>query len=234
MENENSKKFELRSHQIGIKNLLFSSDGKFLISQGCDEEKTLAVWDMEDGTLIKSTVCPVAYNGISLIESDSESKLMFATVGKECYRLWKVDFVKELLFFDVELPESELNLTAVGVTPVLGAPYNCSLVLIGTEDGDVIINNPENVEFLAKVNKVLQRPITLIECRRNGILLADTAGNLIRHSIKETIPLFKEPGDIINFEAPISAVSFDENLIEGHVGTSNNLFNFISFAGIKE
>jgi WD40 repeat protein len=58
------KKYELRSHQIGVKNLLFSKDGAYLISQGCNEERSLVIWDVEDGLAIKSTVCPVAYNGI--------------------------------------------------------------------------------------------------------------------------------------------------------------------------
>ena len=184
---------------------------------------------MQDGSLIKSTVCPKGYNGISLINHDEDSKLMFTTVGKECFRLWKIDSARELLFFDVELPEEDLNLTAVTTSPMLGAPYNTSLILIGTELGDVILTNPTNVQFLAKINHVMVGPITLIECRGNGILLADTSGNLVRHSIIEGQPLFTEPGIIINLESPVSAISFDENLLEGHVGTSNNLFNYVSF-----
>jgi len=228
LENLNQKKFELRSHKIGVRSLIFSSCGEFLISQGCDEERTLVVWEVKSGSLIKSTVCPASYSGISLIDN-IESKLMFATVGREVFRLWKVDYNYELLFFDVELPEPDLNLTAVSVTPVLGNPYNSSVVLIGTEEGDVIISSPETVQFLAKVNSVMQKEITLIECKGEAILLADSAGNIVRHTINEDEPLFTEPGVIITLDGPISAISFDENLEEGHIGTSNNNFEYISF-----
>jgi hypothetical protein len=154
---------------------------------------------------------------------------MFATVGKEAYRLWKVDDNKELLFFDVELPESDLSLTAICSTPVLGTPYNASVVMIGTVDGDVIINNPDNGQYLAKVNSVMGGSITLIESRGNAIILADDAGNMVRHSINDGQPLFTEPGIILSLDAPVSAISFDENLEIGQVGTVNNRLSFVNW-----
>lgn len=63
-----SKKYELRSHEIGVKTLLFSKDGEFLISQSCNEERSLVVWDVEDGLVVKSTICPIPYSGITLLE----------------------------------------------------------------------------------------------------------------------------------------------------------------------
>jgi len=162
IDNDFEKKYELRSHEIGVKNLLFSNDGAFLISQGCNEERSLVLWDVEEGIVIKSTICPVAYSGITLIDS-SDSKLMFATVGNQAYRLWKLDNNHELLYFDVDLPENDLNLTAVSSTSMLGEPYNSSVVLIGTIEGDVVINNPDNGQYLAKINSVMSGAITLIE-----------------------------------------------------------------------
>ena len=109
---------------------------------------------------------------------------MFATVGNQAYRLWKIDEDDELLFFDVELPENDLNLTSIWSTPKLQSPYNASLVLIGTNYGDVILNNPENGQYLAKIKQVMGSTITLIECRANAIILADDLGNIVRNSIK--------------------------------------------------
>lgn len=88
---------------------------------------------------------------------------MFASVGNQAYRLWKLDDSNELLYFDMELPENDLNLTAVAMTPILGEPYNASVVLIGTMDGDIILSNPDNGSYLAKINSVMQGAITLIE-----------------------------------------------------------------------
>lgn len=228
IENGYNKKYELRSHELGVKNLLFSKDGAFLISQGCTEERSLVVWDVEDGLVIKSTMCPVSYNGISLLDN-YDCRLMFTTAGNEVYRLWKLDSGNELLFFDVDLPESELNLTAVCSTPTLGDPYNIPVVLIGTDEGDIIINNPEDGQFLAKVNAVMSSSITLIECRGRAIILADASGNLVRHTITDGEPLFTEPGIILTLEGPVTAISFDENLEEGRVGTGNNTLSYVNW-----
>lgn len=62
LENGFEKKFEMRSHEIGVKNIIFSKDGKYLISQGCNEERSLVLWDVEEGLVIKSTICPTIYN----------------------------------------------------------------------------------------------------------------------------------------------------------------------------
>lgn len=112
MTDDFNKIYELRSHEIGIKNILFSKDSAYLISQGCNEERSIVIWNIEDGLVIKSTICPTHYSGMTLIDS-KDSKLMFATVGNQAYRLWKIDEDEELLFFDVELPENDLNLTAI-------------------------------------------------------------------------------------------------------------------------
>lgn len=157
-----TKMYELRSHELGVKNLLFSKDGAYLISQGCNEERSLVLWDVQEGLVIKSTICPVPYSSVTLLENN-DSKLMFATVGSDSYRLWKVDEDNELLFYDVELPESDLTLSAICSTGKLTHPYNAAVVLIGTVEGDIIINNPDNGQFLAKVNSVMQGTITLIE-----------------------------------------------------------------------
>ena len=92
-----TKKFELRSHELGVKSILFSQDGQYLASLGSSEERSLVIWDVEDGLAIKSAICPVAYSGIALLEPQ-DCKLMLATVGKESYRLWKVENDNELLF----------------------------------------------------------------------------------------------------------------------------------------
>lgn len=174
----------------------------------------MAVWHIPTGELIKSTLCNTYYSSISLIENDHESKLMFATVGRESFKLWKVSDTHELLFFDVELPEPELNLTSITVTPVLGEPYNTSVALIGTVEGDVIICEPHSVQFLAKVNRVMGREIIFIKCDQNEVLLTDGADNLVRYTIEEGKPLFTEPGTVLTAESPVKAIGVDGNTRE--------------------
>eukprot|EP00343_Euplotes_focardii_P010790 CAMPEP_0205831678 /NCGR_PEP_ID=MMETSP0206-20130828/44768_1 /ASSEMBLY_ACC=CAM_ASM_000279 /TAXON_ID=36767 /ORGANISM="Euplotes focardii, Strain TN1" /LENGTH=75 /DNA_ID=CAMNT_0053136535 /DNA_START=214 /DNA_END=441 /DNA_ORIENTATION=- len=71
----------------------------------------------------------------------------------------------------------------------------------------------------------------MIECQGNAILLADATGGLVRHVITTGEQLFTEPGVIYRLDAPVSAISFDENLLEGHVGTTLNTFQYVSFVG---
>ena len=92
-----AKKYELRSHELGIKSILFSQDGQYLVSLGSNEERSLVIWDVEEGLAMKSAMCPVPYSGIALLEPQ-DCKLMLATVGKESYRLWKIENDNELLF----------------------------------------------------------------------------------------------------------------------------------------
>lgn len=154
---------------------------------------------------------------------------MFATAGNQVYRLWKLDHDNELLFFDVSLPENELVLTALCSTPVLGEPYNASVVLIGTDEGDIVISNPETGDFLAKINSVVSSAITLIECRGSGVIIADDKGNLVRHAVCEGVPLFTETGIILSLEGPVSAISFDDDLEEGKVGTNNDSICYVNW-----
>jgi hypothetical protein len=226
--NDFRKIYELRSHEVGIKSILFSNDSQYLISLGSDEERSLVLWDVEEGLAVKSTICPVRYNGITLLDPQ-DSRLMFATVGREHYRLWKIENDNELLFYDAELPEQDMNLTAISTTTKLGAPYDSTLVLMGTEEGDIVVHNPENGTYLAKVNAVMRGAITLIETRPNCLVLADSLGNLIRHNIIEGQSLFTEPGVLLNIDGAISGISFDEELNEGHIGTNNNTISFVNW-----
>ena len=64
-----NKIYELRSHEIGVKNILFSKDSAYLISQGVNEERSIIIWNIEDGLVIKSTICPTHYSGMTLIDT---------------------------------------------------------------------------------------------------------------------------------------------------------------------
>jgi len=68
----------------------------------------------------------------------------------------------DLFFLDVPLTEPDLNYTSIGCTEFLGEPYNCPILILGTQDGDTILYNPETNEFHAKVEGVSDSQIGLI------------------------------------------------------------------------
>ena len=44
----------MRFHQIGIQALAFNNESDLLVSVGVREENSLAIWDLEQGLVIKS------------------------------------------------------------------------------------------------------------------------------------------------------------------------------------
>lgn len=130
-----------------------------MISVATHNERTIAIWNVEEGIIIKSNLPLVVYNDVQILHEES---LLFMTAGANCLRLWKLEANNELLFMDIRFPEygiNDVNFTAIGVTPYLQDPYNDSLVLLGTSTGDVVIYNPDKDTFLAKVDNVAQGEI---------------------------------------------------------------------------
>ena len=157
-------------------------------------------------------------NDLAILKYSSD--LIFATCGKSTIKLWKVDLgnTNDLLFLDVPLSEPELNYTAIECTNSLSAPYDCSIVLIGTSDGDIILYNPETNEFLAKVVKVSESEIGLIKISNSGILIGDSTGNLTKHTITPGSELFSQVATNLTFDSPVVSCSFDEDMNEGQIG----------------
>ena len=66
----------------------FSNDGKNLISIGAHGEKTIAVWTVENGRVLSSTLIGEEVHDLAVLQTQ---ELMFTTVGFSSFKLWKID-----------------------------------------------------------------------------------------------------------------------------------------------
>ena len=108
-------------------------------------------------------------------------KDMFATCGVNSLRLWKIED-DELMFYDVPLPAENMILTAIDHTPVLNAPYNCSLILVGTSKGDMMVINSDTLEFIQNIN-MFDGEIGFIKSTSQSILIGNEHGDFINSPI---------------------------------------------------
>ena len=175
------------------------------------------------------TISDCAVNDFAVFRGSED--LVFATVGFETIRLWKIDEESEdLLVLDV--PCEKANFTSVASTGKLSAPYNCSqLLIIGTETGDVILYDPEreNDGFLAKIEGVCKSQIGMIHTTETSIILGDIMGSIIRQPITPDAYFFEEQGTYLQLEAPAVAFSFEATGKEGVIGTMNSEIRYINW-----
>jgi len=59
---------KLMFHQKGVQTMAFSNDSKYLISVAIQGENVLAVWDIEQGLVIKSAL--IRHNHVNSIKVD--------------------------------------------------------------------------------------------------------------------------------------------------------------------
>lgn len=86
------------------------------------------------------------------------------------------------MFYDVPLPEENMTLTAIEFTPLLNAPYNCSLILVGTSKGEIMVINADTFEFIHNVN-MFDAEIGFIRATKNSILIGNEIGDFINSPI---------------------------------------------------
>lgn len=224
----------LSFHETGVAQLAFSNDNTQLISTEVSTkghgQQMIAVWNLEEGSLISSAQFEGHINDITVFADSTE--LIFATVGYNQFKLWKIDYEdgsNDLLFLDISPPEQDQDLISCTYTPKLPAPYNQSLILIGDSLGNVILFNPLTNTFQAKVDSVSKGAIGLIEVSDRAILIGDDQGNFIQSKIVEGQNLFIEEGISIENESPIVALSFDRRSNEGLMGLMNGEMYYVNW-----
>jgi WD40 repeat protein len=84
---------KLTFHQKGVQSLAFSNDSKYLISVAVQGENVLAVWDIEQGLVIKSAL--IRQHSVNQIKVDpyiEDTHLQFCTVGNQgAFTFWRLD-----------------------------------------------------------------------------------------------------------------------------------------------
>lgn len=110
------------------------------------------------------------------------------------------------------------------------APYNRSLLLLGSSDGAIVAFDPEEQEFIQFGNKkyIMQGQIGTICARNNSVVLSSSTGVIVKYPIVQgNIYPPEEPGQITSLkaESPITSLVMDELNVEGILGTSlGNIF----------
>jgi len=156
---------------------------------------------------------------------------MFATVGNNDFKLWKVDDdgSEDLVFLQIPLAE-EVCLTSITCSPVLPTPYNSPLLIMGTHNGDIILFNPMTNQFEAKIAEVCKSQIGLIKATETSILIGDAEGNLSKQQINPGQTLFSTEGIELVLGSPVSAISFDPDNNEGLVGLMNGEARYLNWS----
>jgi hypothetical protein len=65
------------------------------------------------------------------------------------------------------------------------APFNRSLLLLGSADGAIVAFDPENQEFIEFGNKkyIMQGQIGTISARNNSVVLSSSTGMIVKYPI---------------------------------------------------
>lgn len=164
-----SLKKRLNFHYKGIQMIKFSGNGKFMISAGNKEEKSICVWNFNNLTVIDSKSLKFPVIDITPEKPSgnyTEPFLYFTTISFEVISFWRMDSNFRLEGFHVkfedfthEREEGEL-LTAIENTPYFDK-VKTSFIIIGTNCGAIMIVDKEKKIMLRKYF-ISKSPITKI------------------------------------------------------------------------
>jgi WD40 repeat protein len=122
--------------------MAFSNDSKYLISVAVQGENVLAVWDIEQGLVIKSAL--IRQHSVNQIKVDpfiEDTHLQFCTVGSQgSFTFWRLDLAgQQFQNYDVVPPKDFLDssFTSLEFTNYLPSPVNTYLILLGASDGSM-------------------------------------------------------------------------------------------------
>lgn len=153
--------------------------------------------------------------------------------NKGSFTFWRVDPESgDLQFSEISLPNPliDTDFVCASFTQIMPAPYNRSLLILGSADGAIVAFDPENQEFIEFGNKkyIMQGQIGTISARNNSVVLSSSTGVIVRYPIVlGNIYPPEESGQITSLkaESPITSLVMDDLNVEGILGTSlGNIF----------
>ena len=221
--------------------LQFSGSGKYMISVGNKEEKSICVWNFNNLTVIDSKSLKFPVIDIVSEKNINEAFLYFITISFEVISFWRMDSNFRLEGFHVkyedftnEKEEGEV-LTALQITPYFDK-VKTSFVIIGTSTGAVLIVDKEKKILLRKYY-ISKSPITKIIYFKDTFICAGE--NPIIYSWKfnpnkidsEYVFDFleKEKSKLIFVDSNIISMDFESGQ-EGLVSTDTGSIFFASFS----
>jgi WD40 repeat protein len=147
-------KKKLPFHYKGIQMIKFSHNGKFMITIGNKEEKSICVWNFSNYTVIDSKSLKFPIIDLAC-EKLNDLNLYFTTVSFEVISFWRLDNNNRLEGFHLKHDdltnerEGDEILTSVALTDY-HEKLQTSFILVGTNNGAVMILEKEKKTMLRK------------------------------------------------------------------------------------
>lgn len=241
-------KKRLNFHYKGVQIIKFSNNGKYMISAGNKQEKSICIWNFANLTVIDSK--SLKFQVIDLMcEKANEPFLYFTTLSFNVVSFWRMDTNFRLEGFHIryddltnEREENEV-LTAIEVTPYY-EKVRTSFVLIGTNTGAILILDKEKKLMIRKYY-ISKCPITKIIFFKDTLICGGESPIVYSWKINSALDnvnvfdfLEKDKSDVLFVDGHITSLDFKvgESYNEGLIGTDNgSIFfaNLIEKATIK-
>ena len=116
----------LTFHEKGVQSMAFAQGGKCLITLGISDENSLALFDVNEGMVVKSTLIRSHATNKIIVDPNRDEGLEFITIGaKGCFWWWKVDSDEDgdgdLHYQQVEMKDElkEADFVTAAFTPVI-------------------------------------------------------------------------------------------------------------------
>jgi WD40 repeat protein len=153
-----TEKFTLKKklpfHYKGIQMIKFSYNGKYMITIGNKEEKSICIWNFSNFTVIDSKSLKFPIIDLAC-ERVNDLNLYFTTVSFEVVSFWRIDNHNRLEGFHLKYEditnerENDEILTSIEVTGY-HEKLNTSFVVVGTNTGAILILEKEKKVMLRK------------------------------------------------------------------------------------
>ncbi|CAD7955187.1 unnamed protein product [Amoebophrya sp. A25] len=172
------ERYRLNLHKVEVKALCFSCNCAYLASIGGQDDNSLVVWDMANGSAICGT--PAANDTAQAVQFYNNDPLRLVTTGNYHITAWRVDLQNKKIR---PTPASLGQLKRKGTNIVIDA--NDENAYIGTQSGDLLQISLERCLFrrTGGNKKNFPQGITASLILENGDIICGTgAGLLVKFS----------------------------------------------------
>lgn len=188
-----------------------------MISIGVKEEKSLTIWSLTNFTVIESKSIKNAILACVIDKDPSKCSLSFVTISYHILSLWSMNTKLITEGFHIKHNDIEPNQSigevfiALEMTPLV-LSIKSSIIIIGTNYGNVFLMNKELKEVIGKFQLALM-PLTHIAIVNTFILVSTHGGQLIKykcHFNNSDINEFELKNDnreLISVDSAINSIS---------------------------
>ena len=233
-------KKKLNFHFKGIQTIKISPNGKYMISIGSKEEKSICIWNFANLTVIDSK--SIKFSPIDMICEDTKDMfLYFISAASDVLSFWRMDSNLKMEGFHINF-EDLTNERAVGefITGLTLSPYydqiKTSFVIVGSNKGNILIFDKEK-KVLVRKYIISKFPITKIYFVGSHFICAGE-GPIIYHwefdpkkiSISNVFSFLEnQKSNLLFLDSSVTSVEISENGNEGLLITDIGSIFFINF-----